>query len=416
MTDQPETAIRRNVERCEARDGMSEADAEAILDAHREMELLGRSEVSASQHSDVLMRSVKMAREVGGLADALEEKQAAEDIVRWINRTYDNEETNRGYRQCLRAFGRRALGVDELPEALDWVPAGYSSNYDPAPDPAQMFEWEAHIEPMIDACQNARDEALVALLWDLGPRTSELHDLRVGNITDSEYGYKVTIENGKNGTRSPTIVRSVQYVRDWKERHPGSDDDYLWSRLNQPKRVSRNYIRDVLKKVARRADIDQPATPTPTRMRKSSASYLASQNVNQAFLEDHHGWVRGSDKAARYIAVFGDASDRAIAEAHGVDVEPDRDEPEMIRCVRCRELNDAKRTRCYQCEQALTQDAAQIEEIVDQLHDRIDELLIEAESSAERRELVSTKSALSERSGDLGLRDLHQLLPSEGDA
>jgi len=76
MTDQPGTAIKRSVERCQQREGMSEADAEAILDAHRHIELLGPSEISKSHHSDILMRSVKMAREVGGLADALEDGDA----------------------------------------------------------------------------------------------------------------------------------------------------------------------------------------------------------------------------------------------------------------------------------------------------------------------------------------------------
>lgn len=60
---------------------------------------------------------------------------------------------------------------------------------------------------------------------------------------------------------------------------------------------------------ARKADINHTDI-TFRRMRKSSASYLASENVNQAHLESHHGWTRGSDVASRYIAVFGEANDR----------------------------------------------------------------------------------------------------------
>lgn len=363
MTDQPKTAIARNVQRCHDRDGMSEADAEAILDAHRQIELLGRSEISASHHSDVLMRSVKMAREVGGLANALKNKQAAEDIVRWIHRSYDNEETNRGYRKCLRAFGRHALGVDETPDTLAWVPSGYSNTYDPAPDPGEMYRWDKHVKPMIREASNVRDEALVALCWDLGLRTSELHELRVNSLTEAEHGLRVSIENGKNGSRSPTIIKAVPFVRDWLERHPGSGDDYLWSRVNNPKRVSRNYLRDVLKRLARKASFDPPSTPTPTQFRKSSASYLASQNINQAFLEDHHGWVRGSDKAARYVAVFGSANDRAIASAHGVDVEVDDSGPSMAECVRCEELNEPDRSRCRRCGYPLDQQAVEAEDL-----------------------------------------------------
>ncbi len=82
----------------------------------------------------------------------------------------------------------------------------------------------------------------------------------------------------------------------------------------------------ILKKHARKAGVNH-CDVTFTRMRKSSASYLASDGVNQAHIEDHHGWDRGSDVASRYVAVFGDANDRAIAQAHGVDVEEDESEP-----------------------------------------------------------------------------------------
>ena len=362
MTDQPENAIKRLVERCQQREGMTEADAEAILDAHRQMELLGASRLSKSHHSDVLMRAVNMARRTGGLADALEDREATEEIVRWIHRTYDNEETNRDYRKCLRAFGRHATGSEDPPDSIAWVPAGYSNTYDPAPDPGEMFEWEAHVKPMIRASSNVRDEALVALCWDLGPRTSELHELQVSNITEADHGLRVTIENGKNGSRSPTIVKATPYVRDWLERHPGGRDDYLWSRLNSPERVSRNYLRATLKRLARNAPRDPPSPPTPTQFRKSSASYLASQNVNQTFIEDHHGWVRGSDKAARYVAVFDDSSDAAIASAHGVDVDVSDDTPSMQHCVRCDELNEPERSRCRRCGYALTQEAVEAEE------------------------------------------------------
>jgi hypothetical protein len=52
-------------------------------------------------------------------------------------------------------------------------------------------------------------------------------------------------------------------------------------------------------------------------------SHLASQGVSQAHLEDHHGWTRGSDIAARYVSVFADANDCEIAKAHGLDVQED---------------------------------------------------------------------------------------------
>ena len=54
------------------------------------------------------------------------------------------EETNRDYRIALRVFGRRTVNGngDDPPESLGWVPSGTPRNYDPAPNPADMFHWD----------------------------------------------------------------------------------------------------------------------------------------------------------------------------------------------------------------------------------------------------------------------------------
>jgi hypothetical protein len=39
-----------------------------------------------------------MAEKVSGLAGAVEDRDAAEETVRWIDRTYDDVETNRDFR------------------------------------------------------------------------------------------------------------------------------------------------------------------------------------------------------------------------------------------------------------------------------------------------------------------------------
>ena len=51
-----------------------------------------------------------------------------------------------------------------------------------------------------------------------------------------------------------------------------------------------------------RAGVDKPVMFT--NFGKSSASFLSSQGMNQAHIEDHYGWVCGSDVAARYGSVF----------------------------------------------------------------------------------------------------------------
>jgi len=366
MTDNPVGAIETMRERLEEdRYDISDADRDVLLELSDTIRLLGPSEYSEHRHEFLLRRGLRMAKAVGGVADAIEDREAAEAIVGWINTAQTGSpETNKDYRVALRNIGKLVTDGDGLPESVAWVPGGYPSNYDPAPDPNAMLDWEAHIQPMLDACYNARDRALVALAWDLGPRPGELFALTPGNITSHQYGLQVTLD-GKNGRRSPVLVPSVPYVRRWLDDHPGGSGDALWCKLTTASGISNNRIRDVLKEVADRAGVDKPVTPT--NFRKSSASYLASQNVSQAHLEDHHGWTRGSDIAARYIAVFDDANEREIARAHGLDVAADEpDDVGPVVCPRCEQKTPREKDACVWCDHVLSQAAAERRERVDE--------------------------------------------------
>lgn len=130
------------------------------------------SEYSTHRHLKLLRHCTIVAENVGGLAAALEDREAAETIVRWIHREYDNEETNRDYRVALRVFGRRVSDGedDEPPDSLAWIPSGTSSTYDPTPDPSQMLEWDTDIQAMIEATRNSRDAAAIAMQFDAGLR------------------------------------------------------------------------------------------------------------------------------------------------------------------------------------------------------------------------------------------------------
>lgn len=366
MTANPEQSIKRLRERVEEAEDMSDRDAEALQRMSDRIRILGPSKYSDFAHEKYLMRAVKMAQEVGGLADALEDRGAAERIVGWINtEKADSPETNKDYRVTLRQFGKLASDddVDGIPESLEWVPGGYPNNYDPAPDPGDMLRWDEDILPMIDACSNLRDRALIAVAWDLGPRPYELFEMTPKQISDHKYGLQVTVD-GKTGRRSPVLIPSVPYVNRWLEVHPGDRNDPLWCNLNSGDSISNNRIRDVLKEKARKADVERPVTPS--NFRKSSASHLASQGVSQAHLEDHHGWTRGSDIAARYVSVFGDANDREIAKAHGIEVQEDEhDDLAPLTCPRCDRETPRDSEVCVWCGQALSQRAIDEDEDLD---------------------------------------------------
>jgi len=210
---------------------------------------------------------------------------------------------------------------------------------------------------MIDAARNSRDAALIALCWDAGPRGGELRDIRYGDVSDHDMGLQVTVD-GKQGQRSVTLIPSVPFVQRWLADHPSQQDtDPLWSKLDKPDAISRKMLQKALDTAAERAEVSLPVTPT--NFRKSSASYAASEGLSQAHLEQRYGWVRGSDAAARYVAVFGEASDRALAEMHGKDIdEADESDPlGPIECPRCHRETPRDEEFCIWCNQAVERGA-----------------------------------------------------------
>lgn len=359
----PETQLENLRERIDTNDGIGEADYEALLAFDDALTLLN-SNYSTYRHVKLLRHVTILAERVGGIDDALTDKEAAEEIVRWINRNYDNEETNQDYRVALKVFGRRTSdeGVrgdpDEPPPSLDWIPSGTSNNYDPAPDPGQMLDWDDDVIPMIEETTEERDAAAIALQFDAGLRGFEFSDLTVGSITDHDHGLQVTVD-GKQGRRTVLLIPSVPYVRDWLEEHPAPNDTDapLWSKLDAPEGISYRMLTKIFKKPAERAEIDKPVTLT--NFRKSSASYHASKGLSQAHLENRYGWVTGSSAASRYIKVFAKQADHELAKLHGLEVdEGESQHIGPVECPRCGYQEKREAHFCSRCGQAMRVEAA----------------------------------------------------------
>ncbi|RDZ53089.1 integrase [Haloferax sp. Atlit-4N] len=352
--------------------GGSDTDRDALLEFSDRLKRM-REEYTWHRHLKLLRHSTIASEQAPvDLVDAREDPDACQQLVDWIHDKYDIDETpytNQDYRVAVRIFGKRTLGHDlavEQREKEDVIPpvmkreikTTLPRSFKPRPDPAKMLWWDDHIDPMLQKCRYSRDAAMIAVSWDLGARSGEMRELRVGDVTDHKYGLQVSLD-GKTGQRSPTVINAVPYLNRWLADHPKGTDPTapLWCDLDSGRDVSYKMKLKMMKKPARRAEIKHTDI-TWRRMRKSSASFLASQNVSQAHLEDHHGWERGSDVASHYVAVFGDANDRAVAKAHGMDVQEDDPEPTApVNCPRCERETPRERPDCMWCGQPLSHES-----------------------------------------------------------
>lgn len=357
-------------------DSISERDRENLLEFHETLLLLRDKYATATRY-----KLVQHAAMLAGcaptvdsdelpdvdLSGALDDREIAEDIVRWIHTRYDNPESNADMRKALRAFAKHLTNGDDVPETVSWVSSNTSNEHDPTPEPRDMLSW-AEVQEVIDACLNARDAALVAVCWDSGARGGEMLDLTIGDITDHNHGKQITV-HGKTGQRTVTLIPSVPFLNKWLADHPGTADPDapLWSKLSTPDQPSYETLWKALNRAGERSVVDKPVNFT--NLRRSSASHLASRGMNQAHLEEHHGWQRGSDVAARYIAVFGDEADDELARIHGKEVETQQSKPiGPIECPRCGKETPRDEDFCVWCNQALDQQAvAEIEEAEEQI-------------------------------------------------
>ncbi|GGM63875.1 integrase [Halarchaeum rubridurum] len=344
------------------------ADRELLLEFSDETFLVP-SKCGDHRHLKTLRHGVRLSEEPGvDLVDVVEDEAAAKEAVRWIHRTYENEHTNQDYRTALRTVGRRATAGDEVPGPLAWVPTGTSNDFDPVPSERDLLDREQDVQPMIEAAQNPRDAALIAVQFEAGLRGGELYDLRVGDVFDGDHAVGLHVD-GKQGERSVHLIESVSYLQRWLQAHPGREDDaYLWTKLGTAERVSYQMLLKIFREVAGRVGISKEVTPT--NFRKSNTRWLLQVGFETPRIEDRQGRKRGSEQTARYLARFGDESTEvAFAKAMGRDVDGEGDDEfGPIVCHRCDRETPRHEDFCVWCNAALDHDAAaRVDELEDDM-------------------------------------------------
>jgi integrase len=398
MTRDIERVIDRLQDRIDESEDINDDDRALLREFNRQLALMP-SRFGKQRHEKYLRHNTLLAERTDGLTPALEDRTAAENIVRHIHDTHDNPDTNRDYRIAFRVFGELVTKGGDKPDSVAWISSSHGQTHDKTPDPNDMISWD-ETENMVDCCINSRDKALITFAWDAGCRSGELRDLAIGDLSDHEHGLQVTLE-GKTGRRSIILIPSVPYVNRWLSDHPAGDDPDapLWTKLSESEPLSYNMFRKALRRAAADAGIDK--TVTLTNFRKSRASNLASQGLSQAHLEERMGWVRGSRVAARYVSVFDDEADDAFAELHGLEVDRDGDEtgPRPLECPRCGRESPESEEKCMWCGQAFSPD----------VEDPVREVNEEAFEDARNVDDPQTEEAVAE------LRDLLNRYPHLAD-
>ena len=269
-----------------------------------------------------------------------------------------SEWTRDTYIKMLRKFYRKTLPKRKFESLFEDVKIKQPRQKIQQSDLITVEEYKA----MTDACNNARDRAMISTLYDSGCRIGELLLMKIRSVRFDNYGALLVVPfQGKTGTRQVRIIGdSVPYLRGWLDNHPNRNDidAPLFCNISEGIRgraMTYDDVRKALGSALKRAGIKKRIYPH--LFRHTRASILASR-VAEAPLESQMGWVPGTKQMATYVHLSGKQTDTAILKAYGVEVQDEGvSEPMPIKCPRCGEPNPSESSYCRKCWLPLTIEA-----------------------------------------------------------
>jgi integrase len=195
---------------------------------------------------------------------------------------------------------------------------------------------------------NKRDRCYHMMSHDTSCRPHELLALKLKDIvfkTVNKYQYAEVLVNGKTGSRSIPLIQSLPYVKDWLANHPSRNnpnspifvslDKHSMGRkqltIGGLEQIYRYYQKEFFPKLLTTdstVSIDDKekiknnllTKPFLPYLRRHSSLTEKARKLKTSTLEQHAGWVPGSNMQKRYVHYFGNESSIDILEAYGIKI------------------------------------------------------------------------------------------------
>jgi len=280
-----------------------------------------------------------------------------------------SESTLWQYKAAVKMFYKWLFGKenDETPpEAVRWimkVANGNGNGYDKFRKeiltPEEMLK-------ILNAAKNARNKAIIAILWEYGLRASELLNMKKSDLKIAENYLEFEV-NGKTGKRQVILVESKPFLEAWlaeleekKSQIPKQLQDYIWLAFSSrgfhkkaigTKLISRDALNVKLKWIAKAAGIDKRVWTHG--FRHSSATKDAVKGYNEAKLRAKYGWSNQSNMPSVYVHFANQNLKKEILIEKGL-WKPDKKEQEPLStqtmiCPFCSVQNMKENDYCSKC-------------------------------------------------------------------
>ncbi|OGS40649.1 MAG: hypothetical protein A3K77_08530 [Euryarchaeota archaeon RBG_13_31_8] len=175
---------------------------------------------------------------------------------------------------------------------------------------ADMLD-EGEIQQLINSCGNARDKAIIAVMYDGCFRIGEFAPMKIGDIIRDDDGKIGIVINGKTGQGVGWLNKSVAYLENYLKTHPDSKNSNapLWiTQMNKP--FSYSGLQHLIVSIAEQAKIGKHISCHT--LRHSRIRYLKNKGMPEAHLRKVARWSKDSIMPSVYGAIDGDDAKREL--------------------------------------------------------------------------------------------------------
>ena len=232
----------------------------------------------------------------------------------------------------------------------------------PAPDrmtkTAQQMLTEDEVRAMIDACQNSRDRAIIATIYEGGFRIEEIGGLTWGQVKFDDYGTVVNVDEKTGKPRYIRLLGATQYLIQWKNDFPfEATADALVFLSNQHLPLQYAAVAMQFKKIGYRAGIRKKITPH--LFRHSRITAMIKKGYSQSTVMKQMWGSLTSTMFPTYLHLTDEDVDNEILEKQGIRRTDARrtDAMAVKQCASCNTVNPSTYNFCSACGEPLDETA-----------------------------------------------------------
>lgn len=269
--------------------------------------------------------------------------------------------TKESYKAIIKKFYKwHAFGDDykarmEYPEIVSWLRVGIQRKDKPQVQASDILT-EREIEKLIQSAEHPRDKAFISMLYELGARIGEIGNLKIKDITQDKYSHIIDL-SGKTGHRTPRIIVSSNYLTNWLNSHPLSNDPNapLWVMVgdrNKDLKMGYSSFRALILRLRERAKITKRIHAHLFRHTRVT-HLLGNKQINEAQAKVYFGWVPSSKMLSEYSHLVSHDVNEVMLELHGIKTSKKEETPKVKQCPRCRTVNPKEYLFCGKCSSVL---------------------------------------------------------------